>query len=444
MKKILLFITALIITAVTFGQNCTVNSGTKTLYTATPSTLSLPPGYRLVFVNHAGRHGARHLTKDPVTAAGYLLLKKADSLHLLTMAGEKLKEMIEALNLEEHNYTKSISARGKEEQQGIAKRLYQQDSIFFNSSNFSYHVQVTKEIRTSQTAAAFLEVLRTAGGKRQKDMYKVNDTVLRFYDLAPAYLAFEQTGTWKNDLDGLRKKIFSDKKINKIIARFFAPGFLSTLDEQARETFVTDIQGFITIIPGIQQELNEANVKLNIDSLQQFFSCKELEAMGRIDRAEDFLLKGPGLDNNGIQVKIAAPLLVDFIRTTDDFVEHRSVQSQFRFSHAETIAPFAALLQLEGTDKAVTDIRHFSDDTWDAAQVVPLSANIQWLIYRDEKGSYQLRCLLNEKDVHITGLDTNNFPFYKWDEVRNFYLQKLAALKLGLSDDLLSYLRTIK
>lgn len=227
-------------------------------------------------------------------------------------------------------------------------------------------------------------------------------------------------------------------------ARFFNPAFLSALKEAEKENFIADVQGFLTILPSVQTELNRQGLSIPQDSLQQFFTCKELEATGKIDRAEDYLVKGPGTDNNGIQVKIAAPLLVEFINSTDAFVQHTNTQSRFRFTHAEAISPFAALLQFEGADNPVKDIKRYSDKVWDASKIIPLSANVQWLLYKDEKDNYLVRFLLNEKEVHVTGLYTNNFPFYKWDDVRKFYLAKLETLHLGLSDNLLSYLKNVQ
>jgi multiple inositol-polyphosphate phosphatase/2,3-bisphosphoglycerate 3-phosphatase len=58
------------------AQECATDFlGTKTLYTVPPAdNVKIPDGYKPVFVNYVGRHGARHLTKAPQTAYIYKLI----------------------------------------------------------------------------------------------------------------------------------------------------------------------------------------------------------------------------------------------------------------------------------------------------------------------------------------------------------------------------------
>src|SRR6201989_1759636 len=109
------------------AQNCTVEYlGTKALYTKpavkyTPA----PAGYLPVFINHVGRHGARHLTKGVESYSAYSLLLKADNAGALSADGIRLKQMVLALQKMESSNTKSISAEGKDELAGIGERDYQ-------------------------------------------------------------------------------------------------------------------------------------------------------------------------------------------------------------------------------------------------------------------------------------------------------------------------------
>src|SRR5476651_1776920 len=98
------------------AQNCGYNYlGTKTLYTA-PTYKNTPPpaGYEPVFINHVGRHGARHLTKEVNTSYAWQLLMHADSAKGLTGTGNKLRLMVIELDKVEHGIVKSISIEGKD------------------------------------------------------------------------------------------------------------------------------------------------------------------------------------------------------------------------------------------------------------------------------------------------------------------------------------------
>lgn len=156
----------------------------------------------------------------------------------------------------------------------------------------------------------------------------------------------------------------------------------------------------------------------------------------------DSFLKGPGADINGIQVKIAMPLLADFIKTTDAYIKTKKVNVQLRFSHAETISPIAALMGLSSeTTKQVNDINR----VWNADKVIPLSSNIQWILYQ-KPGSenYLIKFLLNEKEVPVKGLTTKTFPYYNWNAVRGFYIKKLNSFNTNLNNDFVQFLKEIK
>jgi hypothetical protein len=402
-----------------------------------------PPGYAPVFINHVGRHGSRHLTKDVNTSFIYQILLQADSAKALSTAGKSLKEKVLNLEKVEKKNVKSISYQGKLEQQGLADRLYAHYSEVFKEPKPVLNVAYTKEVRTLQTSDAFLGELKTKINEPSLTR-QINDTILRFYDLSPAYLAFKEGGNWETSIQLLKKSMQYDALINKITQRFFTPAFASMMDESGKDKFVSDLFGFITIFYSLQQEIVENGYKSADVDMQPFLTCEELATLAKIDNAEEFLVKGPGVDVNGIQVKIALPLLADFIKTTDAFIQTKSVNAQFRFSHAETIAPYAALLGFTSASEAVKNATDLNP-SWNTAKVIPLSSNIQWIFYRQKNTeNYLVKFLLNEKEVAVTGLATQTFPYYKWEDVRTFYIQKMASFHTGLDTDYLQYLKNLQ
>lgn len=424
--KTLLTVFFLLFSLISKAQNCDFSLGSKTLYHApTVRPTPAPEGYHLVFMNHAGRHGARHLTKTLSGSHALLLLQKADSLKLLSIAGSDLLASLNKLNAVEKEYVKSISETGREEQKGIAARLFEQDSNFFRNG-LGYTVEITKEKRTEQTADAFLDKMEKLSGSRQRPKYIVNDTALRFYDISPAYLEFEKTGVWKQPFEHYSHKTFSDKSALRFAQQFFNPLFTEIKSKDASRKFTGDIFGFLSIIPSIQNEIDASGLALNSDSIERFFSCKNLHALSAMDNLEGNLLKGPGMDNNGIQVTIARPLLADFITSTESFQKNGRAAC-YRFCHAETIGPIAALMQLQGAYDPKINRRKKHIGNWQSENIIPLSANIQWLVYSNGKDQL-LKILLNEKPVRIEGLGTKNFPYYPLNEVLNFYKQKLKPV----------------
>jgi len=426
------------------AQNCNADFlGTKTLY-SNPKVkyTAAPAGYQPVFINHVGRHGARHLTKDVSTYFAYKLLMRADSAHALTAQGEKLKQMVLALDKVEKGNTKSISAEGRAELRDLGARMYAQNTNVFNGPQH-FNVTITKEVRTKQSADAFLTGLK--GSLKDSAVIKESndDTNLRFYDLSPVYKQFEENGEWVKYRSELTKAVYLDNVDNIVAPNFFIPTYLKTINADDKERFVGDVFSFASIVYSVMEEAKQAGLQPSAVDFKQFFTCAEIDALSKLDVADDYYKKGPGIDNNGIQVRIAVPLLVNFIKTSDEFIKSGGINVQLRFAHAETISPIAALMEISTANKASKDITTMGK-LWQASKVIPLSSNIQWIFYK-KSGSdkYLVKVLLNEKETHITGMPTSSV-YYNWDELRAFYMKKLQKLNVSLDDDMKSYLTNVK
>ncbi len=443
-KKILLILAVIFASFYLQAQKCTKPFlGSKTLYKSQQQKYTrAPKGYQPVFINHVGRRGARHLTKDVATTLAYSLLLKAEIENGLSENGKLLKEKVWRLEKVEKTDFESISFEGQQEQWLLAERMYANYTPVFKQANPALNVAVTKKIRTTQTSEAFLTRLKTKINPPEI-IRQINDTTLRFYDLAPAFKEYETNGTWIK----LMEKIKEDYKYNALTKqfteRFFTPSFYKDFNEKDYANFTSNIFGFATIVYSIKKEIRDNGFKESDVDMSPFFTCDELKILGKIDDAEDFLLKGPGTNATGIQVKIAIPLLADFINTTDDFIKTKSVNLQLRFTHAEAIAPYAALMDITGASNPVNKIETFNT-VWSAANVMPLSANIQWILYKKSgSNNYLVKFLLNEKEVAINRLPTKTFPYYNWKDVKTFYENKIGQLGSDLNENGFKYLKRI-
>jgi multiple inositol-polyphosphate phosphatase/2,3-bisphosphoglycerate 3-phosphatase len=446
LKRITIFILLLytVLPHIAKAQTCNyVYSGSKTLYTnPSAKNIAAPLGYQPVFINYVGRHGARHLTKDVKETYTYALITIASSAKQLSPAGEKLKWMMTALNGIEHGKTGNISDQGKFEQEDIGRRILEHYPQLFKN-RYKIKVAITKEARTRQSAEAFFNGMK----RRLKDTtIKVytDDTQLRFYDFAPAYTTYEDSGNWQKGLSILQQKLNLAAINKKIVQRWFIPAFIKTMKPGEADKIVDDVFGLATIAPSLKAEVTKAGYNPAEINFASLFTCDELTALSKVDVADDYLLKGPGADINGIQVKIAAPLLVDFINGVDIYLNHPDTTACIRFAHAETIAPFATLLGIAQASIVAKDLTKL-DAAWQSSKIIPLSANIQWIVY-SKKGSNDLviKVLLNEQDVHINGLTTKTFPYYKWSDMRKLYIDKLNKLHVSLDGDMSEYLKNVK
>ncbi|WP_316827978.1 histidine phosphatase family protein [Pedobacter miscanthi] len=420
--------------------------GTKTLYQPKQTKFTpVPNGYKAVYINFVGRHGARHLTKDIKLSHAYATILKADSLNVLTAAGKTLKQFILNLGKEEENHVASISESGANELKGIAERMFTNQKNVFTSGE-KVLVSTTKKGRTKESAEAFLAGLKTKSAPITQNITfnYADDDHLRFYDFSKTYDEFKENGNWTIAYQKLAKA----KKLNDIANRFavkcFKPAYVAKLNQADKINFLEDVYGFYTILNAVTTEIKAVGLTLNDLNFKTYFTTADLATLNTLGNAEDFLKKGPGLNNNGIQVRVAAPLLADFINTTDAYLKSKPFVADLRFAHAETIAPFAALMGIHGAAEATNNMLTF-EQVWKAENVIPFSANIQWIVYQNPtNGNLLVKFLLNEKEAAINGLNTKNFPYYNWTAVRDHYLKKLKTLNLGLQDNMHEYLLNLK
>jgi hypothetical protein len=135
---------------------------------------------------------------------------------------------------------------------------------------------------------------------------------------------------------------------------------------------------------------------------------------------------------------MAQILLDDFFLHSDQCAQIDSTHFlRARFAHAETIIPFAALLQIPILSDKPTPFNEtytYENNGWRGELVSPMAANIQWEIYRHynygKTRSYRyqqilIRMLFNEYPVPFKSeckpYNTINPFFYTIEELKRCY-----------------------
>lgn len=141
-------------------------------------------------------------------------------------------------------------------------------------------------------------------------------------------------------------------------------------------------------------------------------------------------MKGPSINGLTVTSDMAQPLLADFFSSINSCREETNlIGATLRFAHAETLIPFASLLQIPGlTDRTVdpVDLYTYEKNPWRGSRVAPMGSNIQWEVYRHETDSQRLlvRMLYNEIEVRFKDgcSSINNHPFfYDFNELKRAY-----------------------
>ncbi len=422
--------------------------GTKTLYVSGKDTdAPAPAGYAPFFINYIGRHGARHATGTTELVKLDNFLQEAATTGGLLPDGQRLHRMVDILLQIENKYPSGrLTAIGEAEQFRIGKDMGQAYPEVVRQSDDCLQVMSTPEARTVQSAEQFLKGLASAS---QCITRTPDDSIrLRFFSLSPAYKDFEKKGAWKQAQARLESADSYQSANAAIVHRLFDSAWATKIlqgqfyDFKTPGGFTMAIYAAAVIAPGLKEELHNAGYQPEEADIFSLLSSQEAAALDFVDAARDFFVKGPGLDTEGIQVRVAAPLLADFIESTDQWLAGGKKGADLRFAHAETIAPFAAIMGCEGADIPVTDPFHYAD-VWRSDRVIGYSANIQWVFYRHGSGAYLLKVLYNERPIHLP-ITTTQYPYYSWKDVREYYLHKLHTLDADPGRDMYGYLKMLR
>jgi multiple inositol-polyphosphate phosphatase / 2,3-bisphosphoglycerate 3-phosphatase len=413
--------------------------GTKTPYPAPAKNnyTVAPAGFKPVFINYTGRHGSRFLTKAGSDITVLQVLVLAEKNNQLTDLGKQIARMTERfLTIEKDNY-ENITLLGEEEQTGIGKRMLDNYSNAFKGNGLE--IVTTHKKRTRQSADAFLKAFSTYTGKKKYRAAPDSlDDVLRFYDVAPAYEEYKNASLVQNSIDSLD----NDPRTKSTAANVCSKIFTSPLAATDAVSFAKKLHDLYCVQFSVPEEMKHKGFTNDSIDFGIAFEQKDLEWLDFLDGAEDFLEKGPGPDTLGIQVKVAVPLLADYITSTDQFIHKtRKADAILRFTHAEAISPFATLLGIPIASIPSASVYSYNKH-WKAASIIPLSANINWILYCNGK-QYLVKVLLNEKETALP-IPTTTYPFYKWNDVKEYYEKKMRLLQADPKQDMHKYLLELK
>jgi hypothetical protein len=123
-------------------------------------------------------------------------------------------------------------------------------------------------------------------------------------------------------------------------------------------------------------------------------------------------------------------LLTNIIETADTCVKLGKTQATMRFGHEVCVMPLACLMELGNCGASVENLEEL-DKVWRNYRIFPMACNIQLIFYKpkNNKGDILVKALLNEREMTLPATPTSTPYYYKWNDVRNYWKQKLDNYK---------------
>jgi len=373
--------------------------GSLTPYAAPASDPpAAPAGFRAVFTEHVGRHGARTLTSDDDGDRARSTWRRAARAGALTDLGADLGPALDRLTaaMAAVGYG-HLSTRGEEEQRALGRREgLRLAGLFADAGSVPGAVRVVTSgrSRAQESAASFVAGLRSTRPGLAVAAPRSDPRLLHFDTTDPAYADFLRHGTtWRAALARSERTVDVEQTADDALRRLYRADFVDGLADPVAE--VGALYDLVRVAPGMARDVD-------VD-LAPFLTAETTAVLGFGEDARYFYSRGPGVTGDDRSHRAAEVLLEDFFARADERLAGGATAAVYRFAHAEEVAPLAALLELPGSQAlgSSRDVYTWQTSSFRTAQVVPLSASISWTLWRDGDGQVLVSVRANEVPVAL-------------------------------------------
>lgn len=384
-----------------------------------PSLTPAPAGYEPFFIDHYGRHGSRWLTKERYYDEPVEQLEIAERNDKLTEPGKELLRRLRVVQLAAKGRAGELSDVGAEQHRGIAQRMIRNFPAVFSDG-------ATVDARSTIWIRCILSMVNATGEIRA---YNPNIKVTTDASYADMYYTGWGYGedTLANNLRAARRPM-SDS-IFKAWTK--TERFMSQLitDKQ----FIADSINALNLMErtfDIAGSLQNHHVFDDL-TLFDYFTADEIYTIWKAKNIYWYLQWANNPQSGNRMPFIERALLKNMIATADEVIASGGHGAALRFGHETCVLPLACLLEIENVGYSTTDLDNLHL-YWQNYNIFPMACNVQMVFYRpvnaagNDTADILVKVLFNEREVRLP-FETDSFPYYRWNDLRTYYLKKLET-----------------
>ena len=380
-----------------------------------------PAGYEPFYMSHYGRHGSRWLISDGNYSRPIATLKMAKELGKLTPTGEKTLETLEAIYATSTKRLGDLTTVGERQHHGIGKRMAQNFPEIFKKKDVMIDARSTTVNRCILSMIAECEELAAA-----------NPTARIHNDVSEA-LQYYLNQPW----DGIVKEVgrsTGDKEDRDYSIKWTHPERLMKVLFNDQDFVYNNVSAGALMRQLFHVACNMQSHDTDLE-LFSLFTDEEVYDQWRQKNVGWYLDYGASPVSKGKMPFSQLNLLKNIIETADTVTQ---TQATLRFGHEVCVMPLACLLELDNCGMAVDNLDEL-DKYWRNYRIFPMGCNIQLIFYRPlpakakgkgkglpKPGPVLVKALLNEREAYLP-IDINQWPYYNWQDLREYYLQKIKA-----------------
>ena len=365
-----------------------------------------------------GRHGSCYLGKPANYDAPLKVLAKADSIDRLTSLGKSVLDRLKLIRKDAHNHWGELTETGIRQQREIACQLMERVPEIFNKNVFYLGARSLRDTRSLLSMDHLLmevaRVCRTRVYHNASNGYSdylnhQEESRLLIHKDSLAKAAFEAFSKKYEDGDRLAKTLFSD------------PDYVrEQVDVQTLSDQLFKIAG------SIQNTGLDGKV-----SLYDLFTQEEIWHQWKRQNAWNYVNFGKyrreGVrregEKEGLEHRLLRRLLHD--ADTAQTMKHTAV---FLYGDETSFVPLISLMEINGYGLATDDLETLDEKGWADYRICPMSANLQWILYRKdpEDKDVMIKVLLNGQEATLP-LPSEQAPYYHLKDFKDYYLNKLDS-----------------
>ena len=376
---------------------------------STETLTPAPKGYEPFYLTHYGRHGSRWLIGKQEYDAPLNTLREAHRHGKLTAKGEEVLKKFEAFYPTTINRLGELTTVGERQHHGIGKRMAQNFPEIFQTKNVPIDARSTVVIRCILSMEAECEELAAA-----------NPTA-RFHNDVSESFQYYLNAPWEGQV---RKNAGKGREeLSKFRYENTHPDRLMKVLFNDQDWVYNNVQAgnLMRQLFDVASNMQSHDTDIELYSL---FNDDEVYDLWRVNNAGWYLNYGAAPQTGGIMPFSQLNLLKNMIATADTIT---TTQATLRFGHEVCVLPLACLLELGNCGVAVNDLNKL-EEQWRNYRIFPMACNIQIIFYRPKKGKsgdVLVKAMLNEREVSLP-VKTDQYPYYKWNDVRQYYMDKIA------------------
>lgn len=376
-----------------------------------------PEGYKPFYVSHYGRHGSRYLISDNDYKWILELLEKARKENALTVRGDSILNDLKQVWIEAEGRGGDLSPLGVKQHKGIASRLaHTYPEVFTDDAVIT--ARSTPVVRCVLSMDAFCESLKEYNPKLEmsRDASHCYLDYLNYHSPQSNEFTGEK-GAWRTEYSMFEREMtHPDRLVSSI---FTSPEFIKKYVEPDRFMW-----GLYWIAVDMQ------NIETPV-TFTQYFTPDELIDLWQVVNYHNYVIDSSYPGSYGLVVGNARNLLQNILEGAQEAVKTGKRGATLRFGHDGNIIPLTAILKLDSCYPSEWNPKDCYK-VFSNFKVAPMASNVQIILFRNENDPHAsplVKFLLNEEEVAVP-LQTDIFPYYKWEDVRNLWTKTLEEYKI--------------